>query len=213
LSGVDRTAVERLLREHGAFMLFAPHNFASAFAALGLSRMLPMVLIIRNATTIRRTRLALETFERMGTSILMVRGGNPFELARGMYTALAAGKVLAATVDNVDPGSAATAQIFGVDVEFADWSARIASRRRVPVVPSYYHSSPDGVCVRFGEPLVSDDSAELMQHCVRYFERCILEDPASWAYLADRKWWRVLGQAARSGRADPPLRNPAGSAA
>lgn len=32
-----------------------------------------------------------------------------------------------------------------------------------------------------------------------YFEQQILADPASWAYLADKHWRRVLRRAARGG--------------
>jgi hypothetical protein len=37
-----------------------------------------------------------------------------------------------------------------------------------------------------------------VQHYVRFFEKNILEDPASWAYLCDKRWGRVLKQAAQN---------------
>jgi lauroyl/myristoyl acyltransferase len=104
--------------------------------------------------------------------------------------------VLVATVDNVDPGFGVEAQIFGNAVEFAPWAARIAVKRQVPIVPAYFHSTVNGVRIACGEPLVTADATEAIQHYVGFFERCILKDPASWAYLMDRKWSRVLRRAA-----------------
>jgi lauroyl/myristoyl acyltransferase len=88
------------------------------------------------------------------------------------------------------------ARIFGVKVEFAPWAARIAAKRGVPVVPAYFHSTDNGVRVALGKPLRTEDPAIAIQHYASFFEQCILQDPASWAYLADRKWCRVLRQAA-----------------
>lgn len=187
-----------------AFVIFAPHNLAAVYSAVALAQLMPLLVVARNSKTIRRTRLALDVFERLHARILMVRGGNPFEIARAMFAALDDNQVLAATVDNVDPGFGVKARIFGVEVEFAPWAARIAAKRRVPVVPAFFHSTGDGVRIAFGEPLVTGDPAAAIQHYASFFERCILQDPASWAYLVDRKWSRIFREAA--GSAQEPSR-------
>lgn len=201
LSRVDAENVRRALREEplqggGAFILFAAHNLAAIYGSVALAESMPLLIVMRNSKTIRRTRLALDLLERIHARILMVRGGNSFEVARAMFAALDDNQVLAATVDNVDPGFGVKAKIFGVDVEFAPWAARIATKRRVPVVPVYFHSLGDGARVVFGEPLVTGDPVAAIQHYVSFFEKSILEDPASWIYLVDRKWCRVLRDAA-----------------
>jgi lauroyl/myristoyl acyltransferase len=190
------TLREGPLKECRTFILFGAHNLAAIYGSVALARSMPLLIVIRNSKTIRRTRLALDLLERIQARILMVRGGNPFEVARAMFSALDDNQVLAATVDNVDPGFGIEAKIFGVDVEFAPWAARIAAKRRVPVVPVYFHSLDDGARVVFGEPLVTADPAAAIQHYVSFFEKKILEDPASWIYLVDRKWCRVLRMAA-----------------
>jgi len=189
-------SVGALVTEGRPFMLFVPHNLAAIYGGVALTRMLPLLIVARNSKTIRRTKLALDVYERINAKVLMVRGSNPFEIARAMYSALGDGNVLVATVDNVDPGWGISTGIFGVDVEFAPWAAKIAAKRRVPVVPMYFHSDGEGVRIVCGEPLETNDTAAAVRHYVNFFEQRILQDPASWAYLADRKWSRVLRAAA-----------------
>ncbi len=201
LDKVDAEDVRRALRAEPlkgsrAFILFAAHNLAAIYGSIALAQSMPLLILIRNSKTIRRTRLALDLLERIHARILMVRGGNPFAVSRAVFTALDDNHVLAATVDNVDPGFGVQARIFGVEVEFAAWAARIAARRGVPVVPVYFHSLDDGARVVLGEPLVTGDPVLAIQHYVSFFEKCILEDPASWIYLVDRKWCLVLSRAA-----------------
>lgn len=211
LARVDASDIRRVidsgkLGDGKAFMLFVPHNLAAIVGGVALTRMLPILIVARNSKTIRRTKMALEVYERIGARILMVRGGSPIEISRAMFSALDDGQVLVATVDNVDPGFGVEATIFGTEVEFAPWAARIAVKRGVPIVPAYFRSAEGGVRVVCGEPLVTTDPAAAIQHYVSFFERCILEDPASWAYLMDRKWSRVMRRAAAAVADQEPSR-------
>lgn len=176
-----------------------PHNPASVLSGMEMAKRVPMLAIMKNSATIRRTKLALDAFERMQLRLIMVRSGNPFELSRGMFSALKSGNAIAATVDNVDhSGGGVDAKIFGRTVPFAPWAAKIAAKKGVPFIPSFYHSDGSTVRAVFGEPLITQDLDEAVQHYVSFFEAHILEDPASWAYLADRRWRRVLQKAAES---------------
>ncbi len=188
--------LNRLAVEHGGVIVAVPHNFGSAFSALKMHREFPLVLIARNPSTIARTRAALGMFERMQVSILMVRGGNPFELSRTLFSILKSGKVLAATLDNVDRSDhGVVANFFGQQVGFPSWAAKIAARIGVPVVPSYFHSRGNHITGVLGEPLISKELETLAQHYVSFFEEKMLVDPASWAYLGDKRWRRVLSAA------------------
>jgi lauroyl/myristoyl acyltransferase len=205
-SDLQRVLCEEPLRDGRAFVLFVPHNLTTVVGGVALARMIPLLIVARNSRTIRRTKLALDVFERIRARILMVRGGNPFEIARAMFAALDDRQVLAATVDNVDPGFGIEARIFGVDVEFAPWAARIAAKRAVPVVPAYFHSDGNGVRIACGKPLITASPVAAIQHYVSHFERSILQDPASWAYLMDRKWSRVLQRAMPPDVTQEPMR-------
>jgi lauroyl/myristoyl acyltransferase len=191
--------INKLLTEHHGIMVAVPHNFGSAFSALKMHREFPLVLIARNPSTIARTKTALSMFERMQVSILMVRGGNPFELSRTLFSVLKSGKVLAATLDNVDRSEyGVVAQFFGQQVGFPSWAAKMAARLEVPVIPSYFHSNGRQISGVLGEPLVSNELEVVAQHYVSFFEQKMLEDPASWAYLGDKRWRRVLREASEA---------------
>jgi len=195
----DQRKMDEALDAYGGAIVACPHNPGSAFASLRMNQTIPMIAVMKNSATVRRTRLALEAFERMQVRLLMVRSGNPFELSRAMFTALKDRLAIAATVDNIDttPG-AVNARIFGIEIGFAPWAAKIAAKKKVPIVPSYYRSRGDEIVADFGEPLVTSDLQQALQHYVSFFEQKILEDPASWAYLADRKWRRALRHAAQA---------------
>lgn len=189
--------IEQLRQRHNGVILAVPHNLASAFSGLKLERTWPTLLVARNSSTLTRTRIQLRFFERMGVKILMVRGGNAFELSRAMYSALSDKYVIAATLDNISSqASSIQARIFGQTVALPSWAAKVAAKRGVPMVPVYFASEGREVTARFGEPLLSTDPQQLVQHYVRFFEQAILADPASWAYLGDKRWRRVLQAAA-----------------
>jgi hypothetical protein len=204
----DRALIAALLERHGGVLIAVPHNLGSAFSGLRLNHAFPTLLIARNSNTIARTRAALDFFERMRVKVLMVRGGSSFELSRVCFSALRSGKVIAATLDVVDRSPRkVTARIFGRRVGFSPWAARIAARVGVPLIPIYVASRGEGVRVLLGEPILSSSVEVMVQHYVSFFEHNILCDPASWAFLADKKWHRVLQDACREPRSLRPSRS------
>ena len=64
--------------------------------------------------------------------------------------------------------------------------------RGIPVLPAYLKSGNKRTTYALGEPLISKDVGEVMQHYARFFEQKILEDPASWAFLGDKNWIKML---------------------
>ncbi len=198
MSSQDADRINRLAKEFGGVIVMAPHNFASAFSALKMNRIFPLLIITRNSPTIDRTKAALDFFERMQLTVLMVRGGNPFELSRTMFAELKKGTVVVATVDSIDHSSQTTVRIFGQVVGFASWAAKIGVKKKVPIVPSYFRSNDRQVVAVFGEEIVTDNMEVAMQHYAGFFEQQILEDPASWAYLGDKRWRKLLMKATES---------------
>ena len=196
ITSEDAEKINNIIRHHGGAIIAVPHNFGSAFSALKLNRTFPLLVVTRNSSTIDRTKAALDFFERMEITILMVRGGNPFELSRTLFSVLKSNKAVAATVDNISHSDAGTKiRMFGQQIELTQWAAKIAARKRIPVVPSYFHSNGRQIIAEFGEPITTDNIETAIQHYATFFERCILEDPSSWAYLGDKHWRRVLHQA------------------
>ncbi len=192
----DVQLMRGLLRRHGGVVLAVPHNIASAFSALVLNQAFPTLVVAKNSSTVARTRVALDMFERMRVQVLMVRGGNAFELSRALFAVLGSGTAAAATLDNLDSsGAASRVTLFGRPVGLAGWAAKIAVRRGIPVVPAYFRSRGARVSVEFGEPILDDDVDAVVQRYAAFFERHIIGDPASWAYLGDKRWQRVLREA------------------
>lgn len=199
----DAERIEQLRQEHGGVIFNIPHNVGSAFSGLKLNRTWPTVLVARNPSTVARTRIALEFFERMEVQILMVRSGNPFELSRAMFSILKSNRIVAATLDNMAGGeNRVEARIFNQSVGFLPWAAKIAVKMQVPMLPVYFRSEGKRIYAEFGEPLITRSVEEAVQHYVSFFEQWYCTDPASWAYLGDRRWRRVLRSACRQDASD-----------
>lgn len=204
MSDASLAMLRESLAGNDGIMVACPHNPASVLSGCAMNKLVPMIAVMKNSATIRRTKLALHAFECMRLQLIMVRSGNPFELSRGMFSALKDGKAIAATVDNVDnSGGGIEVEIFGQKIPFATWAAKIAVKKKVPMIGSYYHSNGSSVRAVFSEPLVTDKLEEAVTHYVKYFEQKILEDPASWAYLADRRWRNAMRRAVQEMGTDP----------
>jgi lauroyl/myristoyl acyltransferase len=196
LATQDAALMRELVEAHGGVILAVPHNVASAFSSLKLNQAFPLLVVARNSPSIARTRVTLDFFERMRVPILMVRGGNRFELSRRLFSVLKKGQVIAATLENIDSSDKAVkVRMFGQRVGLADWAAKIAARTGVPLVPVYFQSRGRASTVIVGEPLITTDIETAVQHYASFFEQHILRDPASWAYLADKRWRRLLADA------------------
>lgn len=196
ISDSDAQKISDLAEKHGGVVLMVPHNFASVFSAIKLNILFNLLIVSRNSPTIDRTKAAIDFFERMNVTVLLVRGGNPFELSRTLFSELKKKTVVAATVDSVVHNSPITVKIFGQDVGFAPWAAKIATKKRIPIVPSYFRSSGRNMVATFGDPIISSDVNEAMQYYASFFENQILNDPANWAYLGDKRWCKILKKAA-----------------
>jgi lauroyl/myristoyl acyltransferase len=193
----DIETIERLIEAHGGAILAVPHNVGSAFCALRIGHSFDMLLVAKNSPTVSRTRIALDFYERMNVSVLMVRGGNTYELSRVMFSALKQKKLLAATLDNLDrSANSIGVHMFGQEVGLSGWAARIAARMQIPVIPAWFHACGREQQVVIGEAVITRDVRAAVQHYAQFFEQQILRDPASWAYLADKHWQAVLQRAA-----------------
>ena len=198
LADEDGERLNRLAEEHGGVMVMVAHNFDTVFSMLKLDTAVPLLPIVRNPATIERTRAALDCYERMKVTVIMVRGGNPIELSRTLFSVLKKGNIVVAPVDLPDRSKARVEiEMFGKPVGLPNWAAKIAARRQVPVVPAYISSSAEGSSFAFGEHIISEDVEEVMRHYTRYFEQGILRDPASWAFLADKSWIKILRRISR----------------
>jgi len=192
----DACMIRDLAEEHGGAVLAVPHNIASAISGLKLNQSFPLLVIARNPPTIARTKITLEFFEHMQVPVLMVRDGSAFELSRSLFSAVKTGRVIAATLDNIENGDTRIeVTIFGRRVGMARWAVKIATRKKLPMIPCYFSSKGNQHRIVVGKPIVTEHIEAAVQHYTRFFEHNILADPASWAYLADKRWRRILSDA------------------
>ncbi|MDJ0520780.1 MAG: hypothetical protein QNJ90_01760 [Planctomycetota bacterium] len=199
-----------LLAEHGGCVLCVPHCTGAVLMSLEVSRRVPTVLLARNPRSIARTRQALAVYESLGVKVLLVRDGNPFALTRACLRLLRSGTLVVATVDRICRDSdRVLVPMFGGVASVAPWASRMAAKAGVPVVPGFTHTRRTGIELDCGEPVRSTDADELMRVMFAYFERQILEDPASWSFLGDRRWrWVIEDALAGSRRTDGGVRRP-----
>jgi lauroyl/myristoyl acyltransferase len=196
LSSTDNAKIEQLIKQHGGVLVMVPHNFGTSFAVLEMNRTLPLLLVVRNSPTIERTKISVDYFDRMQVKILLARGGNPFQLTRTLFSVLKSDKAVIATVDKLDRSeNRVEVDMFGTQIGFSPWAAKIAARMKVPIVPSYCRSRGRQLSIVLGSPLISKDTSEIIQHYARFFEQNIIEDPASWAFLGDKNWAKALRKA------------------
>ena len=196
LSSAEAAKISKLVEDHGGVLLMVPHNFGTSFAILEMNRTLPLLVVVRNSPTIERSKITVDYFSRMQVKILMVRGANPFQLTRTLFSVLKSSKAVIATVDSLDRSkNRVEVDMFGSQIGFSPWAAKIAARMNIPIIPSYCKSRGRDLSIVLGAPLLSKDSRELIQHYARFFEQNIIEDPASWAFLGDKHWTKALRKA------------------
>jgi hypothetical protein len=102
LNSTDAVRMNQLIEEYGGVLLMVPHNFGTAVSVPTINDKVPLLVVVRNPATIERTKVAIDYYERLQIKIIMVRGGNPFELSRTLFSVLKTGKTVIATVDSLD---------------------------------------------------------------------------------------------------------------
>jgi lauroyl/myristoyl acyltransferase len=193
LASAEAARINQLIEEYGGVLLMVPHNFGTTFSVPEMHRTIPLLVVVRNPATIERTKVAIDFYERMQIKIIMVRGGNPFKLSRTLFSVLKTGKAIVATVDSLERSeNRIEVNMFNTRIGFNPWAAKIGARLKLPIVPCYFKSRGRHISVVPGPSLISNDVSELIQHYIGFFEQNIVEDPASWAFLADKNWIKVL---------------------
>jgi len=185
------------LSRHNGLVLAVPHTLGAVFAGIGLAAAVPACLL---ATVRSRSRQPVyeDFISRMGVDFIIAdRSASQLHTVRACVNALRGGRVLATAVERVEHGEERSyVRMFGQSVPISTWPARLAARVRVPVVPCHIRIRDGKVRPIVAEPLLGPDPTAVMQVCLSFFERHLLANPADWGFLLDKRWRRVLREAA-----------------
>jgi hypothetical protein len=193
----DVARIQALVDRYGGVAVAVPHNIGSTFSGIRFDKAFSSVLLSKNSSSVERTRIALDFFERLDAKVLMVRDGSAVQISRGLIKLLRSGRVVAITIDRLAGAKDdIPATMFGQTVWFPAWASRIPTKIGVPIVPAYVHSAGRQLHVAFGPAVLTKDPARATTEIAAFLQQKIVEDPASWAFLAEKRWGRVLAEAA-----------------
>jgi lauroyl/myristoyl acyltransferase len=186
-----------LLEEHPGVVVAVSHNVGAVYASIGLDEAVPTLVVVKGQKDPTRELMAREFFQDLGVDAVLVRDMGATTLARTCLRALRQKRVLVATMDLLyRKPNRLVVRMFGQEVGLAPWAFRFAAKLGSPVVPAYVQVRDGIVSAAYGKPLVDDSVERLAEHYARFLEDWILRDPASWAFLGDKRWRQVLRSAA-----------------
>jgi lauroyl/myristoyl acyltransferase len=192
---------EQLSKGRG-LVVAVPHNTGGILTTVGFARAFPSRVLLRNSTSPQRDQMMMDLFERLDVDAYLTRNDSPSGMFRACLGALRKGKVLLLTLDNIDPGRASRVDVsmFGRNIPFPSWGARIALQAKAPLVPAWVTTHDGMFRIDAGDAIQDATLEETMQHYASYFERRIIDSPADWLFLGHKRWKRVLVAAAEGDR-------------
>ncbi|MCU0722033.1 MAG: hypothetical protein MUC63_00180 [Planctomycetes bacterium] len=188
----------------GVFVL--PHVAGGILSAALFSRLHPTVILSLGPRSERRAELQREFMKPLGLHLLVLDRKNPVRVARQILSALKGGNFVVGTTDlNYRREDSVPATMFGRPVDLPSWPARFAKQAQVPIIPGFTRVRDGLVEIHMAEPVREADVAKATQGWASAFERMILEEPWEWAFLLDRRWGKLLREAAQDGPGGPAV--------
>jgi len=182
-----------LMRRRGGLVVAVPHTAASVLAAVWFSRRFSALVLSTKYRSSKRRALYTSFFSR-----IQARPVHPVLEGDRCLGALRTGGIVVEVLDKVHLGNdGIAASIFGQTVSFPPWASNWAAELGIPLLPCYLSVEDGSIKPVFGPLLESCDPVSLTQECIRFFESRILQDPASWTFMLDRRWRRVVRAAVK----------------
>jgi lauroyl/myristoyl acyltransferase len=193
----QRQVLASLFAQDGALVIAVAHNVGSVLYSMRLAAQFPCLVVGKRSKRPGSDALMRRFFERLGVPLLLASRHERVAFTRQLLEAAAEGRAIIAPFDRIDRrGEGELARIFGSEVCFPTWALRIATRRALPILPAWLTVERGEVLLELGAPIREADPARALQQVMSRFEDWILRDPGSWAFLADKRWRRVLRAAA-----------------
>jgi lauroyl/myristoyl acyltransferase len=188
-------------REYGAAIIVVPHCMGAVLSSTTFARIFPTVLVVKESKSPTRRKLQKDFFDRMAVDMISIRDVTRTGVARDIVRLLRKGKFVVGTTDLAKVRSYKTViPVFGEEVYLPSWPARFAIKKKVPIVPGYMPIMDDKIRILTGRAIVGTDIREVTAGWARYFESMFLEYPSDWAFLLDKRWTKILAQAAGRNR-------------
>ncbi len=186
---------------YGAAVCVVPHCVGSVLSAARLGRDFPARFLVREPKSKRRRAIQMPLLDKLGMDLVRVRRHSRAERGRQILRALRDGAILIGTTDLARPTpERIRVSVFGHRASLPGWPARFATRRGIPIIPSYVRIRDGAVWIRFAQPVVTEDETEATARWAAAFEREILASPSDWVFQFDKQWKRNLAAAVEARR-------------
>lgn len=192
---------ESVRRDSGNGIFVVPHCAGSVLATVEFARRFPTMVLVRESKSEHRGRIFREYFERLGAEILYVRRAEPASIARAILRALNAGKFIIGTTDLLRrTDDTVEVVVFGRKAHLPAWPARFSARRNVPILPGYIRMEEGRIILTAGEPYIEPDLTAATQRWASFFEQNFRRHPSDWVFMYEKRWSKLIGEAARERR-------------
>jgi KDO2-lipid IV(A) lauroyltransferase len=198
--GEAETALCDRLRAQGRGAIFVvPHCVGSVLSTAGFARRYPTVVLLRESRDPRRSEILKQYLERLGAELFYVRRSEPTSVARGILKALQEKKFIIGTTDLLRKNEdSAEVRVFGRPIRMVAWPARFAVRRSAPLVPTYVRLEEGRIILTLAEPYLGEDIPSATQRWADRFEEWFRSYPSDWIFLYDKRWAKVIADAAQA---------------
>ena len=185
-----------LFESDGSFVIAVAHNPGAVLYAIRFAESFPCVAVGKRSKRPGSNELLERFFARLEVPFVQSSRHERVAFTRRLLEAVDEGRALIVPIDRIDRRKEnPTARIFGSDVPFPQWALRIATRRKLPILPAWITVECGDASVEFGELIREADPGRALQDAITRLEEWIVRDPGSWAFLADRRWRRVMRRA------------------
>jgi lauroyl/myristoyl acyltransferase len=188
-------------RDNGSsgMIILVPHCVAAVLSSAGLHHYAPTTLLVREPKSPLRCQLMLEYLKKLGPKFILSQHTAPATVVRHISRALRDGEIVVGTTDIIVPGPGTVeVRIFGQTVHSPGWPTKIATRFNVPIVPGFIHMDGEQIQLLADDGYLAADLQNSTQRWASSFERWFQQYPSDWVFMLDKRWARVLAEAATS---------------
>jgi len=189
---------EAVAAEGGKAIVVLPHVPGGVLSAAHVSRKYPLLVLYRSPRDQTRADMQKEFIRPLDLKLLEIHRTNPVVAARQLLGALKGSHIVVGLTDVIyKRDDTIEAVFFGQRVPLPDWPARFARQAKAPILPGYVSIDHGEIVIDLDDPIRERDLVKATQAWAAALERFILREPWEWAFGLDRRWGKVLKQAAR----------------